>query len=123
MVGWITGTRAMFGIHLLVAVVVFVYFAVAERGGSDGSSNHKRANIDISLSNNRRQQPTRVRRTNGGSGTTLSRSIVNATVKKLFPPPGIAAEILRELPRHRGGLQSWGQIKFQTLQVPKRLPL
>ena len=35
MVVWITGVRAIFGIHLLVAVVV-VYFAVTEWGDPVG---------------------------------------------------------------------------------------
>ena len=125
MVGWITGTRAMFGIHLLVAVVVFVYFAVVERGDSMGLVI---ANGRISISACRIIGDSNQQGWGGPTGVLVQYFRVPLLMQPSrsyspLPPPGIAAEILRELPRHRGGLQFWGQIESQTLQVPKRLPL
>ena len=59
-------------------------------GGSGGSSVRKRLNTNTNPPVNQNQKTTRVGRSNEGVGASLAVSIVNATGKKLFFPPGLS---------------------------------
>merc|ERR1712238_402497 len=91
-------------------------------GGSGGSGAHKRLNTNTSPPVNQRNTGTRGGRPKGKASPALAGSIVNATGKKLFFPPGLSQKYCANF-LDTGESCSFGdKCNFKHCKFPKDFP-